>query len=122
MIELSMSTALQTSRHDTALYEALVAFCSDGPTAIRRGKMFGCPALYVGCKLALCVYEDRIGMRVPEAVATRAKLAKRAGAFTPYGKNPMREWIAVTAAEDLAEFQDLIEAALRFAEQSDGTG
>lgn len=83
--------------------------------------MFGCPALYVGRKLALCVYADRIGMRVPEAVATRAKLTKRAGAFTPYGKKPMREWIAVTAAEDLAEFQDLFGAALRFAGENNGT-
>ena len=83
--------------------------------------MFGCPALYVGRKLALCVYEDRIGMRVPEAVATREKSTKRAGTFTPYGKKPMREWIAVTAAEDLAEFQDLFEAALRFAEENNGT-
>lgn len=80
--------------------------------------MFGCPALYVGRKLALCVYEDRIGMRVPEVVATRAKSTKRAGAFTP---KPMREWIAVTAAEDLAEFQDLFEVALRFAGGNNGT-
>ena len=83
--------------------------------------MFGCPALYVGRKLALCVYEDRIGMRVPEAVATRAKSTKRADTFTPYGKKPMREWIAVTAVEDLAEFQDLFEAALRFAGENNGT-
>ena len=43
--------------------------------------MFGCPALYVGRKLAFCVYEDRIGMRVPKAVAARAKSTKSAGAF-----------------------------------------
>ena len=58
---------------------------------------------------------------MPEVVATRAKSTKRAGAFTPYGKKPMREWIAVTAAEDLAEFQDLFEVALRFAGANNGT-
>lgn len=116
-----MIAVLQKPRHDTALYEALIALCANGPPAIRQGQMFGCPALYVGRKLALCVYEDRIGMRVPEAVATREKSTKRAGTFTPYGKKPMREWIAVTAAEDLAEFQDLFEAALRFAEENNGT-
>ena len=83
--------------------------------------MCGRPALYVRRKLALCAYEDRIGTRVPEAVAVRAKSTKRASAFTPYGKKPMREWIAVTAAEDLAEFRDLFEAALRFAEENNGT-
>ena len=117
-----MIAALRKPRHDTALYEELVALCSNGPVTIRQGKMFGCPALYVGRRLALCVYEDRIGMRVPEAVAVRAKSAGRAEAFTPHGKKPMREWIAVTAAEGFLDCQDLFEAALRFAERNDGAG
>ena len=61
--------------------------------------------------MALCVYEDSIGMRVPEAVALEAKAASRASAFTPYGKKPMREWIAVNALDDLSEFHDLFDAA-----------
>ena len=113
-----MGKVLPRPRHDTALYEELAALCSNGPEPIRRGKMFGCPALYVGGKLALCVYQDSIGMRVPEALAARAKSTKRATDFTPYGRKPMREWIAVTAPENLLEFQDLFEAALHFAHQN----
>jgi TfoX/Sxy family transcriptional regulator of competence genes len=74
--------------------------------------MFGCPALYVERKMALSVYEDSIGMRVPEAVALAAKAAGRASPFTPYGKKPMRERIAVDALDALPEFRDLFDAAL----------
>ena len=82
--------------------------------------MFGCPALYVRGKMALCIYENRIGMRVPEAAAMRAKSSGRAVPFTPYGRKPMREWIAVTPGEleNLSEFQDLFDAALHFAEDN----
>ncbi len=110
--------ATAKSSHDTALYAELEALCSNGPIAMRQGNMFGCPALYVGRKMALCVYEDTIGMRVPEAVAIRAKASNRAIPFTPYGKKPMREWIAISAPEDLSEFRDLFEAAIHFAEEN----
>jgi len=109
-----------TTTHNAALFTELEASCASGPITIRSGKMFGCPALYVGRKMALCVYEDSIGMRVPEAVALEAKAASRASAFTPYGKKPMREWIAVDAPDDLSEFRDLFDAALLFAQKNDG--
>lgn len=108
-----------TAAHNTTLFAELQALCADDPIHTRAGKMFGCPALYVGRKMAMCVYEDSIGMRVPEPVATQAKAAGRAGAFTPYGKKPMREWISVDAPEELTEFRDLIEAALQYAQTND---
>ena len=55
-----------------------------------------------GALCIFCVYEDSIGMRVSEAVALAAKAAGRASPFTPYGKKPMREWIAVDALDALA--------------------
>jgi TfoX/Sxy family transcriptional regulator of competence genes len=109
-----------TTTHNAALFTELEALCAQGPIMTRAGKMFGCPALYVGRKMALCVYEDSIGMRVPEAVALEAKAASRAGAFTPYGKKPMREWIAVDTPDDLSEFHDLFDAALQFAQENNG--
>ena len=113
--------ATAKSLHNTALYEELAALCSkESAPSVHQGKMFGCPALYVGRKMALCVYEDSIGMRVPEDVAMRAKASDRAVPFTPYGKKPMREWIAVGAPEDLCEFHDLFEAALHFADANNG--
>lgn len=108
------------SSHNMALYAELTVLCPKQSASIRQGKMFGCPALYVGRKMALCVYEDSIGMRVPEDVAMRAKASNRAVFFTPYGKKPMREWIAVGTPEDLSEFHDLFETALHFAEANNG--
>ena len=70
--------------------------------------------------MALCVYEDTIGMRVPEDVAMRAKASDRAVPFSSYGKKPMREWIAVGAPEDLSGLHDLFEAALHFADANNG--
>ena len=108
------------TKHNMALYAELTVLCSKASAPIRQGKMFGCPALYVGRKMALCVYEDTIGMRVPEDIAMCAKASSRAVPFTPYGKKPMREWIAVGASEDLSEFHDLFEAALHFADANNG--
>ena len=107
-----------TTTHNAALFTELEALCAHGSITTRAGKMFGCPALYVGRKMALCVYEDSISMRVPEAVALEARAASRASAFTPYGKKPMREWIAVNALDDLSEFHDLFDAALQFAQEN----
>lgn len=109
-----------TTTHNAALFTELEALCAEGSIATRAGKMFGCPALYVGRKMALCIYEDSIGMRVPEAVALAAKAAGRASLFTPYGKKPMREWIAVDALDALPEFRDLFDAALQFAQKNNG--
>ena len=112
-----------TTTHNAALFTELEALCAEGSIVTRAGKMFGCPALYVGRKMALSVYENSIGMRVPEAVALAAKTAGRASPFTPYGKKPMREWIAVDALDTLdalPEFRDLFDAALQFAQTNNG--
>lgn len=113
-----MTIAANKPAHNRNLYAELVGLVLDWPTPIRGGKMFGCPAVYVGRKLALCVYEDCIGLRVPEEVAVDAKSLQRAIPFTPYGKKPMREWIAIEPIDDLQEFQDLFSAALLFAEKN----
>ncbi|MFN2461169.1 MAG: hypothetical protein ABR591_10840 [Candidatus Velthaea sp.] len=38
--------------------------------AVRRGAMFGCPAAFVGRKMAFCVYRGSVGAKVRESVAT----------------------------------------------------
>lgn len=113
-----MTKADEKPSHNINLYVDLLGVVTELSYSIREGKMFGCPALYVGRKMALCVYEDCIGMRVPEDIAIRAKSLHRAVPFTPYGKKPMREWIAVEPTDDLKEFSDLFSAALSFAEHN----
>ena len=74
---------------------------------IRIGQMFGHPAYYVGRSMVACLYEGKIGLKVPENAANEAR-AKDA---------PLREWIQFDfESEDLRPYKDLIDAAIRYAE------
>lgn len=85
-----MNQPAEKPAHNLDLYAQLAELVFGMSFSIRQGKVFGCPALYVGRKMALCDYEDCIGMRVPEDIAVKAQSLRRAVPFTPYGKKPMR--------------------------------
>lgn len=102
--------------HDMALYGALRALAFISTPDLREGRMFGSPSLYVGRRMAACVLGAEVGLRVPATLAESARASGRAQTFTPYGKAPMREWIALNLDPDrLSEAADLIAAALDFA-------
>jgi TfoX/Sxy family transcriptional regulator of competence genes len=116
-----MTAAPQRPAHDRGLFDALRTLALAEAPDLRTGQMFGCPALYVGRTMAACVLGRQVGLRVPEAVASAACASGRADAFTPYGKRPMREWIALaTTAQELPRSADLIAAALAFARDRHG--
>jgi len=87
---------------------------------VREGKMFGFPAYYAGKKLAICLYEDGVGMKLPEATVKRL-LTEDANAipFQPYGKPKMREWVQINYADSnayqayLPIFQESIDYVLQ---------
>jgi len=108
--------------HDMALFGALRALSVAATPDLREGRMFGCPAVYVGRRMAACVLGSEVGLRLPEATATAALAGGRARAFTPYGKRPMREWIALDLTPaTLPDARDLIAAALAFASTNDAS-
>ncbi len=77
--------------HKAVLDEMLL----DDPR-VRPGKMFGYPAYYAGEKLAICLYEDGVGVKVPAELA--AKLIaedENIIPFQPLGRRKMREWIQI---------------------------
>ena len=84
---------------------------------VRPGKMFGFPAYYAGKKLAFCVYEDAIGIKLPEE-RVRQILAEdhNASPFQPYGKAVMREWVQITlpTAQDYRRYQPLFAESIAF--------
>ena len=96
---------------------------------VRRGKMFGYPAFYVGRKMFACVYRRIIGLKLP---AERAAALVSSGTgfiwFQPYGRRAMREWVQVDAshAERLSrkELAGLLDDAMSFTQyvQSDAEG
>jgi len=67
-----------------------------GNPYVRAGKMFGYPAYYVGKKLAMCLYEDGVGIKLPEQTVNALLLSDpHAAPFQPMGKSKMREWVQI---------------------------
>lgn len=111
-----MSVSAEAAVHDMALYDAMRALAVAQTPDIRDGRMFGAPAVYIGRRMAACVLGAEVGLRVPADIAAAACRSGRARPFTPYGKRPMREGIALDMAPDkLADASDLVAAAICFA-------
>ncbi len=86
-----------------------------GHPAIRPGKMFGFPAYYADKKLCLCLYEDGVGIKVPEQTAARLlKEDPNVIPFQPYGKRKMREWIQINLdnSEEYKGYQAVFEESI----------
>lgn len=80
------------------------------------GKMFGYPAYYVGKKLFACLYEEGVGVKVPEKLANSLIGKDGIASFQPMGKAEMREWIQINrehATEYLAD-KDIFKASVKF--------
>ena len=100
------------SDHKNVLDEMLLVH-----PAIRPGKMFGFPAYYVGKKLAICLYEDGVGVKLPEKTVNRLlEPDPHTSPFQPYGKPRMREWLQITLAdsEGYRSYLPLFEESIRF--------
>ncbi len=93
--------------------------------AIRPGTMFGLPAYYADGKLCICLYEQGVGIKVPEQTAIRLlKEDTNVIPFQPYGKRKMREWIQVNVdrSEDYQAYQAVFEESISYllAQQQEG--
>jgi hypothetical protein len=64
---------------------------------VRPGKMFGFPAYYAGSKLAICLYEEGVGLKLPEETAARLLASDpHVTPFQPMGRRRMRQWVQIT--------------------------
>lgn len=67
-----------------------------GDDRVRAGKMFGYPAYYAGGKLAICLCERGVGLKLPEeSVSALLETDPNAVPFTPMGRRTMREWVEI---------------------------
>lgn len=82
----------------------------------KRGHMFGHPALYARGKLAVCVYGDGIGLKLPAERVAELLESGRAKPFQPYGKSRMRDWVhlSVVSAAALDQVAAIIVESLAF--------
>ena len=81
---------------------------------VRRGQMFGLPAIYVGRRLVACLIEDGLIVRLPQETARREIRSKRGEPYS-HGTRDSRTWVmyrphSAAAARSLAS---LIEVAAR---------
>lgn len=89
---------------------------------VRTGQMFGYPAYYVGRSMVACLYEGKIGLKVPENTANEARTKEGISDFQPNGRPRMREWIQFDFESDegLRRHMGLIDAAISYAETRRG--
>jgi hypothetical protein len=103
--------------HDGRFFERLLVRAKALEPELRAGSMFGCPAAFVGRKLAFCVFGAKIGAKVPEAYAGALVASGVVKPFQPYGKKKMREWIALSQTVDDSVLAGVLDAALGYARE-----
>ena len=84
---------------------------------VRPGRMFGYPAYYVGKKLSLCLFEQGVGVKVPQPLAEKL-LADDPNVvpFQPLGRPRMREWIQINldCSQDFRNYLSVFEASISY--------
>jgi len=80
------------------------------------GKMFGYPAYYINKKLFACIYENGVGVKVPENVANDLIGKEGIIHFQPMGKAKMKEWIQINRekSEDYLKDKVIFEKSIKF--------
>lgn len=83
---------------------------------VQPGKMFGYPAYYVGGKLFACVFQDAVGIKVPEPLAKKLRTRKDIVYFQPLGRKKMREWIQINHSNsaDYEKEQEIFDASITY--------
>jgi len=84
---------------------------------IRPGKMFGFPAYYVVKKLAICLYEQGVGVKLPEQYVIKLlETDSNIVPFQPMGKPKMREWVQINLKnpENYIQYKAVFEESIRY--------
>jgi len=82
---------------------------------VRPGKMFGFPAYYAGQKLCMCLYEDGLGIKLPEERAAHLlETDANVVPFMPLGRPKMREWVQINLerSEDYVRYLPVLEESI----------
>jgi hypothetical protein len=85
------------------------------------GKMFGYPAYYINKKLFACLYENGVGIKVPEDKANELIGKKGIIHFQPLGRAKMREWIQINRKNsvDYLKDQEIFDISVKFVSKLD---
>lgn len=105
--------------HKAVLDELLLGYGQ-----VRPGKMFGFPAYYAGAKLCICLYDEGVGIKLPEASVTKLLNSDpNARPFQPMGKPRMREWVQIDLnnSDDYRKYQSVFTESIRYLLAQQGT-
>jgi len=108
------------SEHKAVLDDLLLGY-----PYVRPGKMFGFPAYYAGKKLCICLYEQGVGVKLPERSAVKLLHADRnAVPFRPMGKPKMREWVQINLShsEEYRQYKSVFDESIRHVLALQGKG
>ena len=108
------------AEHKAVLDELLLAYAN-----IRPGKMFGFPAYYAGTKLCICLYEQGVGIKLPEmSVAKLLSSDQNAKPFQPMGKPKMREWVQIDLddSDEYRRYMPVFVESIRYLLKQQGKG
>jgi hypothetical protein len=100
------------SEHKAVLDDLLL-----GHPLVRPGKMFGFPAYYVGRKLCICLYEQGVGIKLPEPSAAKLlETDQNAVPFQPFGKSRMKEWVQInlSRSEDYRQYRAVFDESIQY--------
>ncbi|VVB63346.1 YjbR [uncultured archaeon] len=97
---------MRKARYSQGIKGILDSFLLEFPE-VTTGKMFGYPAYYVRKKLFACIYENGVGIKVPEDLAE--ELIKTEGIihFQPMGRAKMRQWIQINRRDPNDYLKDM---------------
>jgi hypothetical protein len=101
---------------------ALDALLLDHP-GVRPGKMFGYPAYYAGEKLAICLYEEGVGVKLPApSAAALLEADPNVIPFQPLGRPKMREWVQINLdrSEDYHQYAAVFDESIRYLLEKQG--
>jgi hypothetical protein len=106
-----MSTVTFNPAHKEVLDEVLLQI-----PGVVGGMMFGYPAYYTNRKLFACIYEEGVGLKVPEKVAESLVGRKGIVRFQPKGRKPMKEWIQINRkrSEDYRRDQEILKISIDY--------
>jgi hypothetical protein len=88
-----------------------------GHPKVHAGKMFGYPAYYAGKKLCICLYEQGVGVKLPEATVARLlETDRNTVPFQPLGRAKMREWIQINLkrSADYKKYRSVFDESINF--------
>lgn len=110
-----MSDALNRIKFNPEHKRVIDTFLLRIPSVV-PGKMFGYPAYYINKKLFACIYENGVGLKVPEELANQLVNREGVTCFRPLGRRKMRRWIYINRerSEDYLKDQFIFESSVRF--------